>query len=57
MPEDPEPMTRPQALALFWQRASAIARQIAELRTLREFISQRWGRAPRMPRWDRGGDR
>jgi hypothetical protein len=51
MPEPWGELTRPEAVALFWAMASRIAQQIAELRQLRAFIAQRWGRAPRLPTW------
>jgi hypothetical protein len=44
-------LSRPEALALFWQWSRAIARQIVELRALQRWIGQTWGRAPRLPRW------
>jgi hypothetical protein len=47
----PEPLTRPEALALFWQRCAAVAQQIQELRHLQQTIRERWGRAPRLPHW------
>jgi len=44
-------LTRPQAMALFWARCRAIAAQLVELRQLQAYINQRWGRAPRLPKW------
>ena len=43
--------TRQEALALFWQLARKIAMQMQELRTLQRTIGERWGRAPRVPKW------
>jgi hypothetical protein len=42
---------RQEALALFWQLARTIARQMQELPRLRRKIGERWGRAPRLPKW------
>jgi hypothetical protein len=47
----PDEMTRREAVALYYQRCAAIARQIAELRRLRQLIQIRWGRAPAWPQW------
>ena len=44
-------MTRAEAIALFWERCAAIAKQIHELQSLRSQINVRWGRAPRLPNW------
>jgi hypothetical protein len=44
-------MTRREAVDLYHARCAAIARQLAELRRLRELIQHRWGRAPAWPRW------
>jgi hypothetical protein len=46
-----EPSTRPQAVALFWARCAAVAKQMAELRRLQAYIAEKWGRAPRLPKW------
>jgi hypothetical protein len=56
MPEAPDLQglagcSRQDAVALFWQRCAAIAKQIAEVRALRAYINRRWGRAPRLPKW------
>jgi hypothetical protein len=44
-------MTRREAVDLYHARCAAIARQLAELRRLRELIARRWGRPPAWPRW------
>jgi hypothetical protein len=43
--------TRPLAMAEFWRLSQQVAHQIAALRQLQHYISQRWGRAPRLPKW------
>ena len=43
--------TRQEAISLFWQLAQRIALQIQELRALQRRIGERWGRAPRLPKW------
>jgi hypothetical protein len=44
-------MTRREAVDLYHARCAAIARQLAELRRLRDLIARRWGRPPAWPRW------
>jgi hypothetical protein len=46
-----EACTRKEAVDLFWQIARRIAMQMQELRTLQRRIGERWGRAPRLPKW------
>jgi hypothetical protein len=43
--------TRQEALALFWPLARTIAGQVQERRALQRRIGERWGRAPRLPKW------
>jgi hypothetical protein len=43
--------TRAEAVSLFWQLSHKIALQVREFRALQRTIGERWGRAPRLPKW------
>lgn len=53
MPADPELAraypTRPEALAAYWALSRRLALEVRELKALRTYIRQRWGRCPRLP--------
>jgi hypothetical protein len=47
----PDTCTRQEAMDLFWQLAQRLARPITEWRRVHRLMAERWGRAPRLPKW------